>query len=129
MVDGPDPFEIDAFEAELPVRDLLVALNDPLARRAVYYLYEETDDTVDHLADVVTGWTNASTGTIATRTDRDRTRLLLYHVHLPMLDSVDVLQFHPVDRTVTMDGVSPAMESFLERIRGLDRTDGGGDRR
>lgn len=127
MVDPPDPFGLDEFEGELPVRDLLMTLAKPLARYTVYYLFEETSDSLDQLADVVTGWVNASTGVIATRSDRDRTRMLLYHVYLPTLDSLDVLQFDADSRTIAMDNTSPTMESFIEQIRHLDRSASGED--
>lgn len=127
MTEPPIPFALNEFEDELPVRDLLMTLTEPRARYAVYYLSDETSDSVTHLADVVTGWVNASTGMVATRADRDRTRMLLYHVDLPTLDSLDVLQFDPANRTVTMEKISPTMESFIDQIRRLYRTDGDED--
>ncbi len=125
MGDPPNPIRLNEFEDKLPIRDLLMTLTKPRARYSVYYLYEVKSDSLDHLADIVTGWMNASTGMIATRSDRDRTRMLLYHVHLPTLDSLDVLQFDPANRTVTMDDISPIMESFIDQIRRLNRLDDG----
>lgn len=122
MVDPPDPFGLDVFEDDLQVPGLLMVLAEPAARYTVYYLFEETSDSVDHLADVVTGWMNASTGVIATRSDRDRVHLQLYHVYLPTLDSLDVLDFDADSLTVTMDPTSPTMEAFLRQIRHLDRS-------
>lgn len=52
--------------------------------------------------------------------------MLLYHVHLPTLDSLDVLQFNDANLTVTMDNI-PTIESFIDRIRRLNRRDGGED--
>lgn len=125
MVDPPDPYELNEFEDELPVRALLMTLAEPLSRYTVYHLFEANSDSLAHLSDVVTGWTNASTGRIATRSDRDRTRMLLYHVYLPTLDSLDVLQFDAGNRTVAMDKTSPTMEAFIKQIRHLDRSAGG----
>lgn len=125
MTDHPDYSTFDEFEDELPVRALLETLSDPFARYTVYYLYEETTASLDTLADAIIGWVNSNTGQIATRSDRDRARLLLYHVHLPMLDSLDAVQFDAENRTVIMKNVSPTMESFIEWLRHLDQTDGG----
>lgn len=100
---------------------------DPISRYTVYYLFEETSDSLDHLSDVVTGWTNASTGLIATRSDRDRIQMLLYHVYLPTLDSLDVVRFDADSRTITMDNASPTMESFIQQLRQLDRSASGDD--
>lgn len=120
MIDPSDFSALDEFETELPLTRLLTAFSDPLARYTVYYVSEESSVSLDRLADVMTGWTNAHTGELATQADRDRTRLLLYHVHLPLLDSLDVLQFDADARMIRINEHSTPMESFIGWVRGLE---------
>lgn len=54
-------------------------------RRALYYLLETTDSTVEELATVLSGWEAATTGTIQSPADRSAIRLELVHSHLPQL--------------------------------------------
>lgn len=127
MTDRPDVSVLDEVDDDLPVRALMQAFADPFARFTVYYLLERQTVSVDRLAEVVVAWLNADTGSVATRSDRDRMRTILYHVHLPVLDSLGVVEFDPDDRTVAMADTSPSMESFVDWVRRLDRADGGGD--
>lgn len=127
MTDRPDVSVLDEVDDDLPVRALMQAFADPVARYTVYYLLERQTVSVDRLAEVVVGWLNADTGSVATRSDRDRTRTMLYHVHLPVLDSLGVVEFDSDDRTVATAEASPSMESFVDWVRRLDRADGGAD--
>lgn len=127
MTERPDVSALDEVDDDLSVRALMHAFADPVARYTVYYLREEPTLSVDRLAEVVVGWLNADTGSVATRSDRDRMRTMLYHVHLPVLDSLGVVEFDPDDRTVATAETSPGMASFVDWVRRLDRADGGAD--
>jgi hypothetical protein len=71
MIEPSDFTNLEEFEKYLPIAELLAVLRDPMARVAVYYICQESRVSLDHLADVVTGWTNASSGTLASSDDRE----------------------------------------------------------
>lgn len=122
MIDPSDLTDLDEFENDLPITALMTAMGDPMARYTVYYVSQESQVSLDLLADVVTGWTNAGSGTLASRGDRNRTRLLLYHVHLPVLDTLGVVTFDADARTVQAATHSPPLKSFLEWLKGLEQS-------
>lgn len=117
MPDPPDPFDGAEFAAEQPDWELLASVADPISRYTLAYLRREGSATLDTIATVVTGWTNASTGQIATTADRDRVRTALYHVHLPKLAAVGLVEFDPVAKTASMREPSPSTRAFLDWVQ------------
>lgn len=101
MTDSPQLEEVRTPEG-IGIGDLVGATGDPRARYAAAYLAEVESASLTELADVVTGWVNAESGEIASRTDRDRTRVHLYHVALPRLADVDVVAFDPEEKTARL---------------------------
>lgn len=127
MSDPGDGFDLDALDEEHLPEELLGALTDPIARYAVHYLHQGGRATLVELADVVTGWLAATDGRIATPADRDRVCVLLYHQHLPKLASTALFRFDVDRRTIAMTDTSPAVESLLEWLERVDRSDDGDD--
>lgn len=90
--------EIRALEGELPLDDVFAALSNRYVRYTIYYLHDGPDSIdLDRLADIVTAWDATLSGTIATRTERDRTRVVLHRIALPKLDSLGYLTYEGLD--------------------------------
>jgi hypothetical protein len=89
-----DPEKLRALEDELPLDEVFGALSDRYVRYTIYYLYDGPDAiSLDRLADVITAWDATLSGTVATRSDRDRTCVVLHRVVLPELDSLGYLTY------------------------------------
>lgn len=101
-------------EEDLPPEEALSALADPHARHALRALHGRRDSTLEELADVVTGMVAAASDEVATPTDRDRTRLRLYHAVLPRLDALGYVEFDADERTVTRVDVPPEALAVLD---------------
>lgn len=126
MTEMPD---VDAVGTEdgIAVGDVVEVLSAPIPRYTVRYLLEAETATLEELADVVTGWENADTGAVASKTDRDRLRIDLYHVHLPRLDAMDVVAFDPTEKTASLAAAPDTIEPILEWVDQMaigDRSDG-----
>lgn len=119
MTDSP-PFEEVRTPDGIPVGELVRAMGDPPARYAAAYLAEVESASLAELADVVTGWVNAESGEIASRTDRDRIRIHLYHVALPRLSELDVVAFDPHEKTASIEA---PRETILAVLDWYDSTD------
>ncbi|WP_415380685.1 hypothetical protein [Halosimplex sp. TS25] len=101
-------------------------LFDALAHRyrriALYYLREHETATLDGLVDLVSGWVEVGPGPDEP-VDRDAVRAELYHVHLPMLDEADLIEYDVDDRTVALRGYSAAAEEILDAAFEADTTE------
>lgn len=117
-----DPSEFDALacQVDVAVGDLLDVLSDPVAFHAVAYLAEAETASVEELADVVTGWTNADSGAVATPADRDQVQIELYHVSLPKLAKVGVVSFDSDAMTVSLVQPSDTVTALLAWVRTTD---------
>ncbi|MFB6129280.1 MAG: hypothetical protein ABEJ28_00470 [Salinigranum sp.] len=125
---GVDLSKLAELEDQLPLDAVFGALSDPIARYALYYLVAEESASLDGLADVVAGWMNASDDAVATPADRDRVRLLLFHVHLPKLDDAELLRFDPGAKEATAVDLPEEFLAMLERLRRIDERSRDGPR-
>lgn len=76
-----------------PIATACDLLSDPVRRHVLYYLYERNPATRDELADVVSTWlTTRSADGAVTTTERNSVAVELSHVHLPKLETADVLE-------------------------------------
>jgi hypothetical protein len=48
--------------------------------------------------------------------------MLLYHVHLPRLESLEVVDFDADARTVQIASHPPLLKSFIEWLRSLEQS-------
>jgi hypothetical protein len=98
---------------------LFGALADPDRRVVLYYLREHESASLETLADLVTGWTEAGPGPDRS-VARDDVRTGLHHVHLPALDAAGLVSYGPDGGRVTCDGLSPVGETVLDAALAAD---------
>lgn len=110
-------FDVLVSREGIAIGDLVEVFSDPVARYAVVYLLEEETATLGELADVVTGWANADSGEVASRTDRDRVEVELYHLYLPKLAAMDVLEFDPDEKRAAIEASPETLAPLLEWVR------------
>ncbi|ELZ20245.1 hypothetical protein C475_20767 [Halosimplex carlsbadense 2-9-1] len=101
---------------------LFGALADPDRRVVLYYLRERESASLETLADLVTGWTEAGPGPDRPVT-HDDVRVGLHHVHLPTLDAAGLVDYDPDEGRVTFDGLSSAGETVVDAALAADTTD------
>ena len=98
-----------------PTFDGLVrVLCDQDRRIALFYLLEHERATVDELADVISGWTHAAEGTVATPADRTRVVASLRSVHLPLLEDSNLVRSDPQSGEVQLSTLSGQYRTFVE---------------
>ena len=119
MEDPPDLSGLSVAE-DFPLDRILAVLSDPLAVYTVSALSVGERVPLTDLADLVTGWVYADASQAAGPADRDRIRLLLYHVYLPKLDALDIVEFDAEAQTVVLREQSADFETILEWAQGLD---------
>lgn len=117
MTDRPD-FGAVASHDGAELAELVDVFRDPIRRYVVSYLLDRETAGLDELADVVTGWKSARDDGVASPAERDRLRIQLYHVHLPSLATVDILEFDPEERTARLEGSTQHLRALLRWIDG-----------
>ena len=105
--------EISFSELEVSGRELR-ALANPLARHTVRFIDAHPKATLDEVADAVAGFEAADTDAIVTASTRDRFQIKLYHVVLPRLDDVGLVQFDRTARTVERADIPDGVAALLE---------------
>lgn len=73
--------------------DVFRVLRNRDRRYALYFLLEHGTVSLDELADVVVGWTNATTYGTASKRLRDGVYVDLTHRHLPAMADADVIRY------------------------------------
>lgn len=114
---GRDESELDSEWplAELGLSDAeLRTLSNPLARHALRYVDAHPEATLAEVADAVAGFEAADTDAIVTASTRDRFQIKLYHVVLPRLDDVGLVQFDRTARTVERADIPDGVAAVLE---------------
>lgn len=83
-------------------------------RRTVLRHMAENDETttIDQLVDVLSG----KAASVDRETTRDQLAIALHHVHLPMLDEADVVEYDPAEKTVQYHSVD-VIEDLLQASR------------
>lgn len=99
------------------------ALASRRRRRVLYYLLETTDNTVEELATVLSGWEAATTGAIQTPADRSEIHLELVHNHLPQLADAGLITREPNADTVRLDPIDPQIADLIRRSVGAEESD------
>jgi hypothetical protein len=98
-------------------------LSDDYRRCVLYYLLDRESATVDELATVLTGWTQAREDAfeIATPDDRTRVRAKLHHVYLPRIDGAGFVHYEYDSGEVELETVPDMLDAVLERALEGDR--------
>ena len=110
-----EPAPRTTFDARMRSSPIFSVLDEPLARSTLWYVQDESEEvSLTHLADVLTGWVNEGSGDVPTVDDRDRIRLLLYHVHLPKLDSLGLVRFDHTEKTVARGEIPAQVQAVLD---------------
>ncbi|RLM56853.1 ArsR family transcriptional regulator [Halobellus sp. Atlit-31R] len=95
--------------------DFYRALASGRRRRLLAILFDDSESTVDELANVLTGWETTEAGTMATLDDRDRIAVELRHVHLPVLDDVGLVTYDTQTGAVRLDDVDDVVSGLISR--------------
>ena len=98
-------------------------LSDEYRRCVLYYLQERESATVDELATVLTGWTQAREDAfeIATPDGRREVEMTLHHFHLPRMDEAGFVRYEYDSGEVELGVVPDLLEAVLERTLEGDR--------
>ena len=116
-----EPAPRTTFEAGTRSSRVFSVLDEPLARYTLWYVQDESGAvSLTHLADALTGWVYEDSGVVTTVDDRDRIRLLLYHVHLPKLHSLGFVRFDHTEKTVTRGEIPAQVQAVLDLQREVD---------
>jgi len=93
------------------------AVADARRRCALYYLRERESVTLEELATVVAGWLAAREDPAGAsgQADRDRTRLALHQVHLPVLVSAGLASYDADAGAVALESLPPFLDAVLDR--------------
>ncbi|QLH81932.1 DUF7344 domain-containing protein [Halosimplex pelagicum] len=111
-----------AFDEGGEISHLFGALAQRDRRIAVYYLREHGSASLETLADLVTGWTEAGPGPDRS-VAHDDVRIGLHHVHLPALDAAGVVEYDPDGGRVALTELSAAEAAILDASLRADATD------
>ena len=93
--------------------ELYRALSQQTSRRTLAYLLDVGESSVDELADVLCGWESESG--VVTSERHERIRAALHHQHLPELDAVGVVTYHPGDGNVELVAVDAQTRALLQQ--------------
>lgn len=104
-----------ATSSRLADDDFYRALASGRRRRLLAILFDDSESTVDELANVLTGWETTEAGTMATLDDRDRIAVELRHVHLPVLDDVGLVTYDTQTGAVRLDDVDDVVSGLISR--------------
>ncbi|WP_335999777.1 DUF7344 domain-containing protein [Halorientalis halophila] len=90
------------------------AIADHRRRFLLYYLREHGDATRRELADVLTGWLAAVTGSDADARGRERIHIALQHVHLPKLEAEGFVSYDADTGVVSVEAVPAWVDRCLD---------------
>lgn len=91
-------------------------------RIVLYYLRKHESASLETLADLVAGWTEAGPGPDRS-VAHDDVRIGLHHVHLPTLDAAGLVDYDPDEGRVAFGGLSPIGETVLDAALAADTTE------
>lgn len=95
-------------------------------RRILYFLEEHAEASVEELSDVLVGWKAVDDGApVVGRKERNRIRITLHHVHLPMLDSVGLLNYDGAAREASIEPLPEPLSEILHHARTYDASESG----
>lgn len=95
--------------------DVYRALADRARRRVLAYLLDERESTVDKLAAVLVGWDAVDRESTTTADERSDWGIRLYHLHLPLLADVGLVDFDADAGTVELADLDPAVRDLIAR--------------
>ena len=84
-------------------------------RRALYYLLDNPDSTVEEIATVLCGWEASSVGTMKTPADRSDALLILLHNHLPRLADAELIDYDPQNGIVHLESLHPFVTDIIRQ--------------
>lgn len=91
------------------------ALASRRRRRALRYLLEENDTTVEEIATVLSGWEATTTATMQTPADRSEIRIDLTHNHLPRLADAGLVEYDRDTGSVRLASLHPQVAALIRR--------------
>lgn len=84
------------------IDDAFLALRDRNRRYVCYFLLEYETASLSEVADVVSGWINATNGSVVEPRCRTQCYLDLRHVHVPTLVDVGVISYDETTGTLSL---------------------------
>lgn len=91
------------------------ALADARRRRLLYLLLEEGETTLDEAATLLAGWTAVESGAMTGPDDRERIRVRLHHVDLPLLSEAGLVDYDRERGTLDVATVDEAVADLVRR--------------
>lgn len=116
MDESAVPVDLDALsaiESEIDPAAVRAVMGDPLARYALVALHGRDVISIDHLAEIVTGFDAVDRETIAGPTTFEGIEVRLHHVTLPKLDVIGYLSYDHDGGTITNEGIPDAVYDVL----------------
>ena len=104
------------------IDDAFLILQNQDRRYALYFLLEHETASLEEVADVVTGWPQASEYGITGRETRDQVLRDLRHRHVPAMAEAGVVDYDEGTDTLSFTPCPPATRSFV-RLACLAETD------
>jgi DNA-binding transcriptional ArsR family regulator len=93
---------------------ILSGLDDPRRRYVLYYLDEADDAYIEDVARQVAAWERDCDTDDVPAEARKRVEIQLYHVHLPMLEDLDLIDYDQRSGGVCFKNPPDALPEFLE---------------
>lgn len=95
--------------------DLYRVLASTRRRRVLYVLLDQGEVTIQELANVLAGWDATDAGGMVTGDGYERIRIDLVHVHLPVLESSELVTYDRDRDVVELEAVRPAVRELVVR--------------
>jgi predicted transcriptional regulator len=113
---------VDRGGTALSVETLFEVLASPYRRFILTHLASHDDGSVDDLAHHVVAWETDRTGADETDEAYRRAQNVLYHIHLPKLANVGLIEYDREHETVTRGESFDAAEPYLDFTERLKRS-------
>ncbi|RKD97551.1 DUF7344 domain-containing protein [Halopiger aswanensis] len=91
--DGPDCSPVPDDDRAARIDELLTALADARRRYVLYYLRDERRASLTETARQVAAWDSDRSPTAVRDETLEDIEIQLYHIHLPMLEEADILEY------------------------------------
>ncbi|WP_224449081.1 DUF7344 domain-containing protein [Haloprofundus salilacus] len=112
-------------EATAVDNEMFAVLADEHRRFALYTLLQFRQLTLEELADVVAGWTNADGWRAVTREQRDAVLLALHHNHVPMLEAAGYVEYDDETDELSLAALPTSLYDLVTYARKHERVSAG----
>lgn len=109
------------FDTSERLDELLTALADQHRRRTLYYLQQENRAELDELAAAIAAWLHDGPECKLPDETVEKAKIELHHVHLPKLDTADVIEYDPRSSAAVYRAPPESVETFLEYCADQER--------